>query len=331
VRQATTQDPQRAIEIADESLKADPENRDLLFSKAVALETDQKSDEAENLLLKLANGREPYPAALLQLADSLQYSENSGDRRAAAHLFERYAAIEPDDPRPHSALGRLLDQLKETKRAETEYRTAVSLDGADSEVHVDLAEFLSAQQRYAESLKVIEAAKDKTDERDLLGALYQRLWADDRIKEAEALAALSAGLFAKSATANVYLGRLRVAAGRGREALPLLRRAAELDPKSGDPQVALAECYRSLRNWPAALSAANTALKLDGEDGEAFYQQACALARMGRTREAMAALKRAIEFEPAQGAHLAKEEDLKSLASLPEFKKLMLERKKENK
>jgi tetratricopeptide (TPR) repeat protein len=102
-----------------------------------------------------------------------------------------------------------------------------------------------------------------------------------------------------------------------------LRKAAALNPKSSEPYELLAEAYRGMRDWTSALAAADKAIRLDPEDAYGYYERACALARLGRARAAMAALKRAVELDEDLTEALAEEEDLKPLANLPEFKKLL--------
>jgi len=102
-----------------------------------------------------------------------------------------------------------------------------------------------------------------------------------------------------------------------------LKKAAALDSKSSDPYDWMAEAYRKLREWPAALNAADTAIRLDHEDADGYYHRACALARLGRRADALTALKRAIELDDGYEDLLQDEEDLKALATLPEFIKLL--------
>jgi len=71
------------------------------------------------------------------------------------------------------------------------------------------------------------------------------------------------------------------------------------------------------------LKAAEQALQLDDENADAHYNRACALARLRRTKEAMEALQKAVDLDPDIVDGLSDEPDLKALASLPEFKKLM--------
>lgn len=86
-----------------------------------------------------------------------------------------------------------------------------------------------------------------------------------------------------------------------------------------------------LRNWRAALASAEAAIKIDDEDVDAHYHRACALARLGRSQDSIAALKRVIELDEDYAELFAEEEDLKPLARLPQFKKLLPKEEKTEK
>lgn len=123
--------------------------------------------------------------------------------------------------------------------------------------------------------------------------------------------------------ANHSLGIAYMNDKRYVEAERLFNAAAQIDKKSTDPYVSLAVLYRKQSRWLAALKAANQAIRIDAEDSEAYYQKACALARLRRVREAMAALAKSVELDNEQVYYIGEEQDLKPLASLPEFKKLL--------
>ncbi|HZI59276.1 MAG TPA: hypothetical protein VFD62_01115 [Pyrinomonadaceae bacterium] len=53
--------------------------------------------------------------------------------------------------------------------------------------------------------------------------------------------------------------------------------------------------------------------------------RACILARMGRKKDAMAALQKSIELDAELLSFIAEDEDLKLLRSLPAFQKLLRE------
>jgi tetratricopeptide (TPR) repeat protein len=328
---ALNQDPKSAVTIADEILKEEPNDRTVLFAKSLALAQDEKTDDAAlEIWRRLSADPLPYPAAVLKLAISQSYSEKAEDQTQAIGLFEKYITLEPEDPRGHTRLASMYKAAKKPSQAEVQYRAAIATDATNSEVYLDLAEFLAAQKRYAESVSAInEAGKHAAANEDVVASLFQRLTIDSSIEDAENLARLLPSAMSTSSEVNLYLARMLMNAKRTAEALPLLRKAAELDKKSANPWTAISECYRALKNWAAALSAANTAVDRDAEDPDAYYQRACAQARLGRLREAMVSLKRSIELESYMADDIENEADLKPLSSLPEFKKLLVDRDKQ--
>jgi tetratricopeptide (TPR) repeat protein len=102
-----------------------------------------------------------------------------------------------------------------------------------------------------------------------------------------------------------------------------LNRAAEIDKTWPFPHSAISLLHRRQSRWLLALKAADRAVALDAQFAEGHYYRACALARLGRTSEAMAALKKSIELAPFWASMIADEKDLQPLSSLPEFKKLI--------
>jgi tetratricopeptide (TPR) repeat protein len=85
----------------------------------------------------------------------------------------------------------------------------------------------------------------------------------------------------------------------------------------------MSRLHRKQSRFSAALKASDQAIKVDQEYSEGYYERACALARLGRLKEAMAALQKSVELDPDQSGYLADETDLKPLSSLPAFKKLL--------
>ncbi len=327
---ALGQDAKNAIAVADEVLKEEPNNLHVLHAKGRALAQDEQTiAQAAEIWKRLAANDPPYAAAVLKLADYFSESENKEERAQATALYEKYIALEPDDPRGHTRLASVYEYAKNTVQAEAEYRAAIAADLSNSDVYLDLAEFLATQKRYSETVTAIrEAAKHASADEDVLGSLFLRLLISEAPDDAEALARLLPAMIETSLNANLNLARIRMNAGRAAQALPLLRRAADIDKKSSLPWSTMSECYRALKNWTAAFSAANTAIARNPEDGDGYYELACAQARLGRPRDAIASLKRAVELDPFLADAIEEEADLKSLAALAEFKKLLTEAKK---
>src|SRR5690349_20668813 len=120
-----------------------------------------------------------------------------------------------------------------------------------------------------------------------------------------------------------YLAALCAQSGHAAQALPLLKWALVLKKDYLEAHDTLANAYRTLQNWTAALAAADAAIAIKADNGEAHYYRACALARLGRSKQALVALKRAIELDEEYAEEISDEADLQSLNDLPEFKALL--------
>jgi len=313
-----------ALTLVDKLLRDNPKSEGLRYLRSLCLAADDRNDEAAKIWVELIGGDSPVVPALQKLAQHYSDSRDEAEKKQALELYQRYLSFEPDDPRAHTGLAALYEAGGNLAAAEREFRAAIERDQTGTEVYVDLAQFYAEHKRFAEVGSVLKDAEQHAIEKDdLFANLISRYWFIDNIEIPEALAANQPQRMAQSFGANLNLARIRIDNDRPREALPLLKKAAALDSKSSDPYDWMAEAYRKLREWPAALNAADTAIRLDNEDADGYYHRACALARLGRHVEAMTALKRAIELDDGYGDLLQDEADLKSLATLPEFKKLL--------
>ena len=98
--------------------------------------------------------------------------------------------------------------------------------------------------------------------------------------------------------------------------------------EAAGPHVQMAMVYRQQSRWTAELKAAQRAIDLHPEYSEGYYELACALARPGRTKQALSALSKAVELGLYDSDLIATEPDLRALSSLPAFKKLLAEQEK---
>ena len=319
---------EKAIAVADKALKDKPGDQSLRFVKALSLQSLDKNDDAAKVFRELSN--ENFPQAVLKLGHHLLSSEAESDKQEALKLFERYVSLEPYDPRGLESLGAAYHAAKELTRAEATYRKWIEIDPTSTSGYLNLIEFLILNNRLKEVSAWLAAGdKVKALDADLFAAAIESLYYNDEFKHAEDLAASEPARLKMSAAANVLLGRIYLNDGRYPAALKVLDTAAQLDPKSTTAHLLKSNVYRQMSNWNAALKSAGDALKIDKEDGEAYYERACALARMGRTKEAMAALEQAINLYPEQVLWIKDEKDLKSLTSLPAYKKLVAEAEKQ--
>ena len=325
--------PKKAIEFLDRALKEDPTNQDLMFLKASAFISAEQREDGLKLLTQLSSSQPAYAPAIYSLASWLRGSENEEEKKSALDLYKRYVALEPNDPRAHEMLGILYSERKDLALAEVELKRAVELDPDDSGRYVTLLEFLIQNDLNDQIGPVLDSAKKhpKVGDEDLLGYMMEHFYFEEEIDLAEKLAANQPARMKTSAVANLNFAHARMDDGRPLEAIPLLNLAIQLDKQSVGALLALAEANRALSRWSAALKAADNAVGLEPESGATHYERACALARLGRTAEAMKALNKSIEIDSFRLLYIGEEKDLKPLSSVPAFKKLLAEAEKKDK
>jgi Tfp pilus assembly protein PilF len=339
--EAMGKDPKLAIEIADKALLDQPENKTFRYLKALCLmqavdQDKEKAAQAIALLSALANESPGFPPAVRVLGE--HYAEADEDdsdfknkQEKAIGLLRQYMTMVPVDPRPHSSLAEIYDARSEKDKAEGEYRTAIQIDPMNSNNYSSLATVLMSEGRFKEALAVIDQCQGRGASKDemfagLLSAYPETPEASER---AEGLAAAAPERFVSNFRANINLATVRVNNGRARDALPLLKKAIELEPKNAEPHTLMNTAYRKLHNWLAALKSADTAIALEEKDAVAYYGRACALAQLRRPAEAIAALKKVLELDIEYTSEEIEEEaDLKPLAAQLGFKKLIEELKK---
>ena len=317
-------DSQKAFAVVEGALKTKPSDRGLRLLKALTLLNLEKRDEGVKLLRELSN--EGFSPAAYRLASELNQSKDEKEQAEAVNFYKRYTELEPHDPRGFRDLAIVAEDAKDLAQAETAYRKVVELNPTDVNGYQSLIQFLVLQKRVAEVKPVLVAAdKSKDDDTDVFGVVMQNLanHPDAPSSIVAPFAASEPERMKTSALANQALGNLYSDEERYAEALPYLRAAVLLDKKWSTPHINLAYVHRQQHRWAAALKEAQQAIALDEEDGEAYYELACALARLSRIKEAMTALEKAVELYPDQAGWMDIEADLKPLAHLPAFKKLL--------
>ena len=313
---------EQAVPVANELLKSNPKDQGLRYLKAVALLQRENADDGMSLLVELTN--ENYAPAIFHLASRYSESEDEAELTKSRELFERYTTLEPYDPRGFRELGHANEPPARAAEAEAAYRKALALDAGEPYNYINLITLYLRTDRLADVRSLLVASdKHIAADDDLFGVLMEQLVLLDHLKEAEQLAASEPARMKTSLDANLELGHALLRAKRYVEAERLFNTAAQIDKKSAAPHLSLSVLYRKQSRWPAALKAADHAIALDPQNSEAYYQRACALAPMRRLKEAMAALTKSVELDEDQVMFIEEQEELKPLASFPEFKKLL--------
>ena len=319
-----------AVALANEQLKTDPTSRDARHVKALCLLALNQKDEGMKLLSGLAEGDPPFAPAVYEVAsrcgdDSLSITGDSATRdqssKRAIELYKRYIGLVPEDPRPYSELAKLYERTGDMANAEAMLRAAVERDPDKNGVRQLLAVFLTRQHRYSDALATIDAVTSGAG-KDSFGEIFDALDQSEDLEAANGLAASAPDRLEKSYDANIDLARLRIDTGHAVQALVLLKQAASLKPELSQPHAVTADAFRKLHEWRNSLEEADIAIRLSAKDADAYYSRACALAHLGRPKEALAALKKSIDLDEDKAEDAADDPDLKPLAGFPEFKKL---------
>jgi tetratricopeptide (TPR) repeat protein len=312
----------KALTVAEDALKTKPSDAGLRLLKALTLLNLKKRDEGTKLLRELSN--EGVVPAVYRLASELNHSEDEKLKAEANSFYKRYTELEPHDPRGWRNLA-IVSEDKEPSQAETAYRKVIELDPTDVDGYLSLIDFLVVQDRVGEVRPVLTAADKSKDDADVdvFAAVLQDLADYDDVSYAEKFAASEPLRMKTSANANLALASLYAKNERYALALRHYQTAAQLDKTSATAHAGIAFVHRKQGRLSAALRAAQQAVALDAEDGDVQYELACVLARLGRIKEAMAALEKAVELDSDLAEWLPDEPDLKPLAQLPAFKKLL--------
>jgi tetratricopeptide (TPR) repeat protein len=293
--------------------------------------TEQKNtqpDEARLLLEKITARWPEYAPAHYMLANS--YDEEA--REKALLSYQRYTQLMPLDPRPWENLAFLYDKMERPREAEIAYRETIARDPENIDRYAELIVFYLRQAQMDKArISLADAFKHvpaKTAANAVFNAVDLLVMHDEEETSQKMAQRLEELLLSFPKELSTSLEGLRglSEAQRAQQkydaAIKTLQKAIMLDPEGGD-QVTIASIHREIKRYAQALIAANQAIQQDQENAGAHYERACALAQLGRKRESLAALKKALELEEEYAYGLEDEPDLKPLAGMPDFKALL--------
>jgi tetratricopeptide (TPR) repeat protein len=111
--------------------------------------------------------------------------------------------------------------------------------------------------------------------------------------------------------------------GKLEEAKLLYRKVVKIDQYNVKAFNNLGVIYMSEKNYKRAIMRFNDALNIKHDYTDAHYNLACLYAQKNDVPQSLFYLKNAIEFNPEVRKWAKNDGDLKALANLPEFKKLL--------
>lgn len=111
--------------------------------------------------------------------------------------------------------------------------------------------------------------------------------------------------------------------GKLKEAERLYEKVVKINPRNVQALNNLGVIYMSQKKYKWAIIRFNDAIKIKHNYPEAYYNLACLFAQKNDTARSLLYLKNAIEFNPEVIKWAKDDSDLKVLADLPAFKKLL--------
>jgi Flp pilus assembly protein TadD len=279
-----------------------------------------------------ATGPGPSVDAFISRALSHLSSERYGD---AFKELERGISVNPRDPRLHHLLGDTYAKLDRAQLAEQNYRKALEVSPEYQPAKVKLAQILCDLGKNEESVKQWKEieAEDPGNPVLLLGLArdYLRL-----ARPADAIAALEKynQVKPRQVFGYAYLGRAHAEAGRAAEAEQAYRQAISIQPKEAMPHLWLGQLlmaggrkaeaekelaiFHELRAVVDEIRVLERDLLRRPDEFMTLMKLARARHMLGRNREALIPLKKALDQRPDEPALQKLYKDVSGLAGLQE-------------
>jgi tetratricopeptide (TPR) repeat protein len=260
--------------------------------------------EADAVMNQLIDARRTDPKARLARAD---YHRRFGDMKQARADVEfafRNLPGAAEDPDILFRLAELAAGDNDLPTAKQALAKAAELTDGSTRARLTLAEVQARLGETETALKTLRTAAEKATTADLwLVEVADRMIDLNDPSSATKLVERLAAAPGLQAPAEYLNGRLKLTAGDWPAAVPLLRKAVngldKLPHLWAKTQLVLAECFRLADDPDQQLRAFDEAIRADPAAAAAHVGRAEVLARMGRHKEAVEAVRRANPLTPA--------------------------------
>jgi tetratricopeptide (TPR) repeat protein len=229
----------------------------------------------------------------------------TGRYNEAIDAYQRVLSQQPNNAEAVLGLAETYERSNDLKRAEEAYKRAIALQPNSWSAYNLLGRFYYKQSRYADAVplfqKVTQLVPDNEFGYNNLAGMYQLLGRYD-----DAVRVTQQSLQRKpSAQAYANLGLLYYYTGRFGESAAAYEKAVQLSPHELVYWRNLGDAYRWIPGQEAKAHAAYTravelcesAIRVNSKDAQAHRTRAVALAKLGQTQAARAAILRALEQE----------------------------------
>jgi len=206
----------------------------------------------------------------------------------AVSVYREFLQEHPDNPRIHYLTG-LAFLKKGDGRAEGAFKKAVLYGPGNA----------TFREAYADALIKAKKVKDAIEQ-------YEKAHATGK------------------ATYITYfrLGIIYFQQGKTNEAVTFLERALKSRPDLVNAHLALSSMYLKSGRYRECAEHCKAIIALEKNNDTAYYNMACALAKLGKKEEALNAITLAVKLLPENKKLAAEEKMLESLRSMPAFQKL---------
>ncbi|AQR75177.1 tetratricopeptide repeat protein [Sphingomonas sp. LM7] len=243
------------------------------------------------------------PAAAQQGVERSGKLLDAGNASAASEQALAAVRADPGNAQAHLTLSRAMLALDDGVGAEAELKRAVDAGYKTKQVAHLRAHALLLQGQ--EEKAIAEAGKADPQSRVYASRVRARaLAALGKLPDAFAAIDQAVRAAPRDAAAWTDLARLKLTAGDVRGAIQASEQAVKLDAGNTDALVLRGEMVRSQFGLIAALPWFEAALKRDPNDHEALIEYAATLGDAGRTRDSLAATRRALAARPGSAQAL---------------------------
>jgi protein O-GlcNAc transferase len=229
-------------------------------------------------------------------------AEKRGDVSSARQQFEKVVLLAPDIAEGHSALGSVLVQLGEYKRAIRELVRALVLKPADRTAQINLAIAYQESGDHEKSLPLFRSLDQNTVSPLPASVVifYIRALAASQQTEL-AIAKTKSALIAapESPALRDTLGSLQAQRQDWNDALSQFKEAVRLNPKFGEAHLHFGLTLMMLQRASEAVLELMIAAELLPQSALARVELAKALIAQGDNAKAVAALQRALTLDPS--------------------------------
>ena len=225
-------------------------------------------------------------------------------------LLGRCLAVRQDDPEAFKLVGLNAVRLNKTTTAEDAFKSAARLAPGDYSIQFNMGALYYTQSRFLEAEPALEKAIALKPEympaQLFLGLNLEELGDEEKaIKTYRTAITINETQSRKNELPYLYLGRLLYRLDRLEESAQLLRRAAEVQPNSGEAWLLLGKTYKGLGRENESVAALERAAAVDSMSPEAHYLLSRAYLAQHREQDAQ---KEQARFEALRASESRKDD-----------------------